>query len=175
LKLTRGTTDPVDPEPVSLAGVADRAWQTVSGDATLDVAGDATVRADASRLRQLFENLFRNAVEHAGADVTIEVQLRDDGEETLGFAVVDDGPGIPAGDREDVFDSGYSTTADGTGLGLAIVQQVAVDHGWTVTAEGGADGACVVVDDVERVGDGERVTDAEGGRDTERVDDWAGG
>jgi len=158
LKLTRGTTDPVDPEPVSLAAVADRAWQTVSNDdATLDVTGDATVRADASRLRQLFENLFRNAVEHAGADVTIEVRLRDEGEETVGFAVVDDGPGIPAADRENVFDSGYSTTADGTGLGLAIVQQVAVDHGWTVTAEAGADGACVAVGDVAR------------------VDDWAGG
>lgn len=45
----------------------------------------------------------------------------------MGFAVVDDGPRIPAADREKVFDSGYSTAADGTGLGLAIVRQVAVD------------------------------------------------
>jgi PAS domain S-box-containing protein len=152
LELTRGTTEPVDPEPVSLAAVAKQGWGTVSNDdATLDVIGDATVRADASRLRQLFENLFRNAVEHGGKDVAVEVRLRDDGSgETLAFAVVDNGPGIPASDRETVFDSGYSTSSDGTGLGLAIVRRVAVDHGWTVTAEERDTGACIVVDDVER-------------------------
>ena len=151
LELTRGTTDPVDPEPVSLAAVAERGWYTVANDdATLDVIGDPTVRADASRLRQLFENLFRNAVEHGGEDVAVEVRLRDDGGETLAFTVVDDGPGIPATDRETVFDSGYSTSSDGTGLGLAIVRQVAVDHGWTVTAEERDTGTCIVVGDVER-------------------------
>jgi len=152
LALTRGTTDPVDPEPVSLAAVAERGWHTVSNDgATLDVVGDVTVRADASRLRQLFENLFRNAVEHAGDDVAVEVRLRERNGETVGFAVTDDGPGIDAADRENVFDSGYSTSADGTGLGLAIVRQVAVDHGWTVAAEEGEVGACIAVDGVERV------------------------
>ena len=48
-----------------------------------------------------------------------------------GFYVEDDGPGIPAGERERVFDHGY-TTGDGTGLGLAIVERVADAHGWSV-------------------------------------------
>ncbi|PSQ34627.1 sensor histidine kinase [Halobacteriales archaeon SW_10_66_29] len=54
-----------EPEPVSLAAVTDDARDTVeTGDATVTVTEDLTVRADRSRLRQLLENLLRNAVEH---------------------------------------------------------------------------------------------------------------
>jgi signal transduction histidine kinase len=59
-----------------------------------------------------------------------------------GFYVADDGPGIPADERETVFESGYSTAADGTGFGLSIVEEIASAHGWAVrvtdSAEGGA-------------------------------------
>ena len=62
-----------------------------------------------------------------------------------GFAVADDGPGIPADDRDRVFESGY-TTGDGTGLGLAIVKTIAEAHGWTVSVtESDAGGARFVV------------------------------
>jgi signal transduction histidine kinase len=47
-------------------------------------------------------------------------------------AGVDDGPGIPADERETVFDSGYSTADSGVGLGLAIVKEIVQAHGWTV-------------------------------------------
>jgi len=52
--------------------------------------------------------------------------------ESFGFYVADDGPGIPAGERADVLDAGYTTAETGTGLGLSIVQSIAEAHGWTV-------------------------------------------
>ncbi|MFB6218116.1 MAG: histidine kinase dimerization/phospho-acceptor domain-containing protein, partial [Halobacteriaceae archaeon] len=65
LALAREEESEPDTEPVALDGVVERCWGTVrTGEATLRVETDRTVRADRSRLRQLFENLVRNAVEH---------------------------------------------------------------------------------------------------------------
>ncbi|WP_436345739.1 PAS domain S-box protein [Natronorubrum sp. FCH18a] len=61
--------------------------------------------------------------------VTLTVGDLPDG---TGFFVEDDGPGIPAEERDRVFESGYSTSAEGTGFGLAIVGRIAEAHGWTV-------------------------------------------
>jgi PAS domain S-box-containing protein len=66
-----------------------------------------------------------------GSDpVAIEIGWLD---EQAGFYVADDGPGIPAADRTEVFEAGYTTTADGTGFGLSIVRRIAEDHGWSVS------------------------------------------
>ena len=74
----------------------------------------------------------------AGGDgLTVTVGELDGG---AGFYVADNGPGIPAADRESVFDYGYSTTTGGTGLGLAIVEQCAEVHGWAVSVTEGTDG-----------------------------------
>jgi PAS domain S-box-containing protein len=115
---------------VDLRTVANRCWANVDTmGSTLAVDGDAVVRADEPRLVQLFENLFRNAVEHGGSDVAVSVGALDDG-----FVVADDGSGIPETDRERAFEPGYSTRPDGTGFGLAIVRSIAEAHGWTVRA-----------------------------------------
>ncbi|WP_201740296.1 hybrid sensor histidine kinase/response regulator [Salinigranum halophilum] len=117
--------------PVSLCDLVPRCWQHVeTAEARLVVESPPTVRADRSRLTTLLENLFRNAVEHGGTDVTITVGELVDGE---GFYVADDGPGIPRADRSTVFEAGYSKHSDGTGLGLAIVEQIAEAHGWEVS------------------------------------------
>ena len=102
--------------------------------ATVEVEA-ATIRGDPSRLRHLFENLFRNAVEHAGEDVTVRVTSLPDG-----FCVEDDGPGIPAERRADVVEPGYSIADGGTGLGLAIVDEIAEGHGWEFEVTAGHDG-----------------------------------
>jgi signal transduction histidine kinase len=68
--------------------------------ATLERPDDATIQGDPERVKQLFENLFRNAVEHAGSAVTITVGILDDG-----FYVADNGPGIPAGERDQAFEA----------------------------------------------------------------------
>jgi len=136
LALARQGETAIEEGVVDLAAVADDCWRTVeTNDATLVAATDRTVRADESRLRQLLENLLRNAVEHGGDGVTITL-----GDLDGGFYVEDDGSGIPAEDRERVFDSGYSTTRDGTGFGLAIASEIADAHGWEITVTDGETG-----------------------------------
>jgi signal transduction histidine kinase len=64
--------------------------------------------------------------------------------------VTDDGPGIPAADRETVFETGYSTRNTGTGVGLSVVKTIAEGHDWdlrVVEANGG--GTRVEFDDVD--------------------------
>jgi PAS domain S-box-containing protein len=136
-----------EPTPVDIAAVAESAWaETDTGpDATLEVPDDGSVLADADRLRELFGNLFRNAVEHGGPDVTVTVEPTPDG-----FRVDDDGPGIPP--DADVFEYGYTTDVEGTGFGLAIVREIADAHGWTITAGAApSGGARFEVTGVERL------------------------
>jgi PAS domain S-box-containing protein len=151
--------------PVDLGDAAERAWSGLEAAGRLEVVSSPTVEADPSRLRELLENLFRNAIEHGspavepgnldgvvewergdagtpsrdGTGVTVRVGALPDRE---GFYVEDDGVGIPAEDRERVFESGYSTSEDGTGFGLAIVRTIAEAHDWSVelteTDSGGA-------------------------------------
>jgi signal transduction histidine kinase len=121
---------------VDLAAVARDAWLAVeTREATLAVDGAGEVRADPDRLPAVFENLFRNAVEHAGADARVRVGSLDD---RPGFFVEDDGPGVPADAHGRVFDEGYSTGDDGSGLGLAIVANVVDAHGWRIDVTSGS-------------------------------------
>ncbi|MDS0221492.1 PAS domain S-box protein [Haloarcula sp. S1AR25-5A] len=136
LTLARDGEAVADREPVALASLVESCWTTVeTADATLVTDIDRTVLASESRLKQLFENLVRNAVEHGGADVTVTVGALDDG-----FYVADDGLGIPEEDREAVFEAGYSTGAAGTGFGLSIVEQVVEAHGWEISVGDSTDG-----------------------------------
>lgn len=117
-----------DTEPVTLGDCVRESWATVeTADATLNVETMSTVDADESRLQQLFGNLIRNAVEHGGDDVTITV-----GDLESGFYVADDGPGIPPTEREQVFETGHTSTETGTGFGLSIVREVVNAHGWEI-------------------------------------------
>ncbi|MDS0299200.1 response regulator [Halogeometricum sp. S1BR25-6] len=158
-----------DLSAVELASVVEQSWMNVpTADATLRVETEQTVRADGTRLRQLFENLVRNAVEHGARQASgrsapgDSVEHGSTSSETAsheaesggrsvtvtvgdlpdGFYVADDGPGIPPENRDRVFEHGYSTDRDGTGYGLAIVREIADAHGWeirvTESAEGGA-------------------------------------
>lgn len=126
-----------DVGPVDIETVARDAWENVdTRSATLEVTdGIDSVEADRSRLVECFENLFRNAIEHGGTDVTVRV-----GPSNGGFFVADDGPGIPRDERDRVFDIGHSSDVHGTGIGLAVVSEVAKGHDWTVSAGESADG-----------------------------------
>lgn len=119
-------------ETVDLADICTQCWETVDTHAaTLDIVGDYTILADKSRLKQLLENLFRNAVEHGSDDVTVTVGPLADSQ---GFYVADNGPGIPESDREAVFEHGYTTSTNGTGFGLSIVKEIAKAHSWQIVA-----------------------------------------
>lgn len=124
------TGQPVDGvADVTVSAIADQCWRHVeTNTATLTIADEAIIRADPDRFKQLLENLFRNAVEHGGEDVTVTVGTVASG----GLFIADDGTGIPPEDREEVFNRGYSTATDGTGLGLSIVQGICDAHGWNV-------------------------------------------
>ncbi|WP_251343654.1 ATP-binding response regulator [Haloplanus halophilus] len=145
-------------ESVDIADLARSAWDSVEAPASdLRVEVGGTVTADPGRLTQLFENLFRNSVEHGSTNSRSETDdsvehgstdTADDGVTITvghvadGFYVADDGPGIPESERDEVFEAGYSTTAEGTGFGLDIVQEVVDAHDWDVavteSAAGGA-------------------------------------
>ncbi|WP_394329092.1 histidine kinase N-terminal 7TM domain-containing protein [Haloferax sp. Q22] len=136
LAVARGSKKVEALESVSLDTVASAAWTNVdTKSGSLEVVGDASFEADRTRLLQLLENLFRNAVEHGGDGVTVTVGATADG-----FYVEDDGPGVPPETRPRLFESGYTTTTNGTGFGLAIVRAVAEAHDWTVAYEDGQTG-----------------------------------
>ena len=129
---------PVDEtERVDLADVAADAWANVNThEASFDCHLDTLeVEGSRGRLSQVFENLFRNAVEHGREDVTITVGRLDDG-----LFVEDDGPGIPEEHRDDVLEKGFTTADDGTGFGLSITDTIVEAHGWDVTVTTGTDG-----------------------------------
>jgi PAS domain S-box-containing protein len=150
LAIARHGKEVEEREPVEIAPLVESCWETVeTSDAELIVDTDRTLSVDTNRIRQLFENLFRNAVEHGstdrrteaadaelpGPDVTIRVGTLSDG-----FYVEDDGPGIPADEREDVFEHGYTTDDEGTGFGLNIVKEIVSAHGWDIRVTEGTDG-----------------------------------
>jgi signal transduction histidine kinase len=129
-------------EPLDLETVAAEAWEHVAAAEGSLVVDPGTVEGDRTRLLTIFENLFRNAVEHAGPSPTIEVRPH-----PRGFSVSDDGPGIPADRADSVFDFGYTDSSSGTGLGLSIVRTMAESQGWSVTLETAASGGARFVFD----------------------------
>jgi len=152
------TTDRVE---LQLSALAKAAWGHVdTGAATLRIDGDRVITGDRDQLLQLFENVFRNSVEHGstgsrpGADDSVEhdgagVPIRVDATPD-GFTISDDGPGVPPEEREEVFTHGVTSSESGTGLGLAIVQHVVESHGWDVEmTESRSGGAKLVISGLE--------------------------
>ena len=164
LTLAREGESVGDPEPVELAEIAADSWETVdTGDAVLEVLADRTVSADPARLRNLFENLMRNSVEHGSTsnrtqsgdsvehgstsgrtkpdDSLAHGQTTDSHSVTVhvgdledGFYLADDGPGVPEEVRDGLFEPGKSGTEGNTGFGLALVKEIANAHGWEIRA-----------------------------------------
>ncbi|MGH6967083.1 MAG: sensor histidine kinase, partial [Phenylobacterium sp.] len=98
---------------------------------TLSADGPVLVDGDPELLTQMLVNLVENALRHAGAAARIEVRAsRTEGAALL--SVSDNGPGVPAGERERLFDRFYrlerSRSTSGNGLGLALVAAVAKLH-----------------------------------------------
>jgi signal transduction histidine kinase len=136
-----------DREPVDLAGlVRDEVARRRSGRVPigLDLEDGVVVRAAPSHLARLLRNLLDNADRHARSKVGVTVGAAG-GDAVL--TVCDDGPGIPAQERERVFQrfqrlaEGRRCDAGGTGLGLPISREIAQAHGGSlVVGEGGEGG-----------------------------------
>ncbi|WCN07114.1 sensor histidine kinase [Streptomyces sp. M92] len=120
---------------VDLAGLAREAAGGRAG-VRVRAEDDVTVAGSRGQLGRVLANLLDNAQRHARS--AVEVSVRRDGEAAV-VSVADDGEGVPAADRERVFerfvrlDAARSRDDGGAGLGLAIARDVAVRHGGTLT------------------------------------------
>lgn len=103
-----------------------------------------TVKADHNQLGQVFQNLVKNAIEHAGEDGFARVEVEaTERENTYELSVSDNGPGIPEADQDDIFGifqrGATASNNDSTGIGLAIAQRIIQRHGgeiWVESTEG---------------------------------------
>lgn len=97
-------------------------------------SGSTRTRADAGLLRQLFLNLFFNAIDAIGKDrasIKIATSVRED--KILEITIEDTGCGMDESIEDRVFDPFFTTRPSGTGLGLAIVASIATAHGGEIT------------------------------------------
>lgn len=144
------------PEEIDLSRFVDELWDGLSLTANrrfeLGNVPAGTLRGDPDRLAQALRNLARNAIEHtAEPDGLVRLEVDTVAPDSLRFTVIDDGPGIPASERDRIFerfhriDAGRSRDAGGVGLGLAIVRAIAEAHGGSVRAAepGNGPGAAV--------------------------------
>jgi len=140
LTMAKQGHDIEETETVLLASIVEGCWQSIQTDtATVEITENLRFKADRDRSKHLFENLFRNAIEHGEMVVSVRVGPLTDGD---GFYIEDDGPGIPEEERDQVFETGYSTGDDGIGLGLSIVAGVTAAHNWHISVkESSAGGA----------------------------------
>ncbi len=133
--------EPVDLDDLVLQD-ADRLRAMTDAEIDLGGVSAAQVLGDPTQLARALGNLTDNAVAHA-SKVWVTVQERN-GEATV--TVTDDGPGIPAEDRERVFerfarlDEARTTETGGTGLGLAITKEIIDRHGGTIRVDADPDG-----------------------------------
>jgi signal transduction histidine kinase len=110
---------------------------------TIDATGVAAARVhgDETLLGQVVRNLVDNAAQHASGRVTLTLGV--EGESAV-LAVEDDGHGVPAAERDRIFerfvrlDASRARASGGTGLGLAIVRETVQAHGGTVRVSDGA-------------------------------------
>lgn len=136
-------------ELVDLIGLA--AEECARVDADLDVSSDSVdVRGVSKLLRRAIRNLLENARRYSTGEITLSIERRQGHAEVR---VCDRGPGVPASQRERIFEPFYrlpgaSERAGGVGLGLALVRSIAGRHNGTVHCEDrpdGAGGACFVL------------------------------
>jgi two-component system, OmpR family, sensor kinase len=132
-------TDFLRTEPIDLEPFVTDLWDGVSLTADrrfeLGAMPNGTLDADPDRIAQALRNLARNAIEHTDdPDGLVRLEVTRLAPDRIRFLVVDDGPGIPAPERERVFerfhrtDTGRTRATGGAGLGLAIVRAIAEAH-----------------------------------------------
>jgi two-component system, NtrC family, nitrogen regulation sensor histidine kinase NtrY len=95
--------------------------------------GVPPVSVDPEQIRRVVINLVDNAIEAMDQKGTIDIETHHDAANSLvRIIVADDGPGIPAAEREKLFLPYYSTKRRGSGLGLAIVRRIVAEHGGSI-------------------------------------------
>jgi two-component system sensor histidine kinase TctE len=115
-------------------------------DLALEAEARAIVAGDGAMVTEMIANLVDNALRYGRAGGSVTVVVAAGGNDAV-LSVADDGPGIPAEEREHVFERFYrvaGTAAEGSGLGLAIVREVADNAGGSVRLSDAPAGGLVV-------------------------------
>ncbi len=107
------------------------------------------ILVDRRRMSQVVGNLLQNATRYSPEGTVIEARAERVGG-TIRISVSDQGPGVPAGERERIFDKFYrgartKATTRGTGLGLAIARTLVELHGGSIHVEDAEDGGAMFV------------------------------
>jgi signal transduction histidine kinase len=90
------------------------------------------IEADEQLLRQALFNLVLNAIQAVPARGVILIRASRRNNEEAFIEISDNGPGVPAENRAEIFKPYFTTNEEGTGLGLAVVQQIVLAHGWEI-------------------------------------------
>ena len=123
---------------VKLSAIANELTRALSTDLDdkamkLSVPTDLPViEADEQLLRQMLFNLILNAIQAGERDGEIRIVAEKVSTNEVSFDIRDNGPGVPADQRTEIFKPYVTNHPDGTGLGLAVVQQIATAHGWEI-------------------------------------------
>ena len=117
---------------IDIGVVAQTTWESLdrhSDTESLEIDGAPTVYGNEEAVRRMFDNLLGNSLEHGESPVTVTV-----GSFEGGIYLEDNGPGIPEGNREQVFEQGFTTKESngGTGMGMASVRQIVLAHDWRI-------------------------------------------
>lgn len=148
LKRSEPLLDPVDPGEIiaTTAGLAGAEAQRLGVELRVELpAVLPKIRADRIMLEQLVLNLVRNAID-AMRDVTAPRRLtitRSPAGPMLETTVADQGPGIAAADRENIFRPFFTTKPDGMGMGLNICRSIIEFHGGRLWVTDGPEGGAV--------------------------------
>ena len=143
-------------ETCSLQPIAEEAWQEASATPAepttrlqfVDGDIDLTCTVDAFRVRQVFRNLFENAIHASPACGLITVRWAHtllNEAPALQATVSDQGPGFTAEQRAQAFQPFFTTKASGTGLGLPICQRIIESHGGLIAIDGDGNGGASIV------------------------------
>jgi signal transduction histidine kinase len=134
-------------EPTAIAaaeGMRDRA-KNAGVDLRVDFDCECLIRGDSEKLRRVFENLISNALDALAAHAVERPRIEILGGENLAgsevwIRVLDNGPGVPAEDRERIWSPFHTTKETGTGLGLALSRKTVEAHGGRMELEPGSNG-----------------------------------
>ena len=142
-RLERGAAV-MDPRPADLREVVEsvrRRYHEQGADLHVSTPADAVTSAiDAPRFEQVIENLVENAIKYSGEGVLPQLELRAEGDEAR-ISVADHGLGVPAEERERIFERFYRASnvqglsQSGIGLGLYFCRRIVEAHGGRIWAE----------------------------------------
>jgi two-component system, OmpR family, sensor histidine kinase ChvG len=138
-ELSKAETRPVDLAKL-LTGLVDARNEMTGRRITFTVAGDMVIAGIESRLGQVFANLLANALSFSPAEGSITIEAKDLGRQ-VSITVDDEGPGLPEGKLDTVFERFYTQRPEAekfgthSGLGLSISQQIIETHNGSISAQ----------------------------------------